>query len=76
MKLLALLAANLRVVALYAAALLGNPLLFWWFELVPLSFVALAGLLWHRRLERELIAESISSIRAGAADDDNPALRS
>ena len=52
MKLQSLLSANVRVIALYAACLAGDPRLFWWFEIIPLSGVALAGILWHRRAER------------------------
>lgn len=51
MKLQALLSANVRVIALYAACLAGTPTLFWWFEIIPLSAVALAGILWHRYSE-------------------------
>ena len=52
MKLQSLLSANVRVIVLYAACLAGNPALFWWFEIIPLSTVALLGILWHRRAER------------------------
>lgn len=51
MKLQALLSGNVRVIALYAACLAGTPTLFWWFEIIPLSAVALAGILWHRYSE-------------------------
>ena len=51
MKLQAVLSANVRVIALYASCLAGTPTLFWWFEIIPLSAVALAGILWHRRAE-------------------------
>ena len=52
MKLLSVLSANVRVIALFVACLAGNPILFWWFEIIPLSAVALAGILWHRAAER------------------------
>jgi CDP-diacylglycerol---serine O-phosphatidyltransferase len=52
MKTLALLSANVRVIAIYVACLAGDPSLFWWFEIIPLSAVALAGILWHRAAER------------------------
>jgi hypothetical protein len=52
MKLLSLLSANVRVIALYLACLAGKPMLFWWFGIIPLSAVALAGILWHRAAER------------------------
>ncbi len=52
MRLLSLETANMRVLAIFVACLMGDPRLFWWFEIVPLSFVAIAGLAWHRRVER------------------------
>lgn len=52
MKLQSLLSGNVRVIAIYAACLAGTPTLFWWFEIIPLSAVALLGILWHRRAER------------------------
>jgi hypothetical protein len=44
----------MRVVAIYLACLAGNPMLFWWWELGPLSLVTAAGIIWHRRIERRL----------------------
>lgn len=52
MKLQSLLSANVRVIAIYVACLLGAPTLFWWFEIVALSAIAIAGVVWHRRAER------------------------
>ena len=52
MRLQSLLSANVRVIAITAACLLGAPPLFWWFEIVALSAVAIAGVVWHRRAER------------------------
>lgn len=52
MKAMALLTANVRVIAIYAASLAGDPILFWWLEIIVLSPVALAGILWHRAAER------------------------
>jgi hypothetical protein len=52
MKAMALLTSNVRVLAIYAACLAGNPILFWLFEIIVLSPVALAGILWHRAAER------------------------
>lgn len=52
MRLQSLLSGNVRVIAIYVSCLAGDPRLFWWFELIPLSAVALAGILWHRRAER------------------------
>jgi phosphatidylglycerophosphate synthase len=51
MKLQALLSGNVRVMAIYVACLAGTPALFWWFEIIILSAVALTGILWHRHAE-------------------------
>ena len=51
MRLLALLSANTRVFAIFLACFAGTPSLFWWFEIVPLTAVAVGGMVWHRRVE-------------------------
>ena len=58
LRLMALLTNNMRVLALYAACLAGDARLFWWLELGPMTAVTIAGLLWHRRVERRLSAEA------------------
>lgn len=58
MRLLSLETANVRVLAIFLACLLGDPTLFWWFEILPLTLVALAGLAWHRRVEQALLQSS------------------
>jgi len=55
MKLLSLETANVRVLAIFLACLIGDPRIFWWIEIVPLTLVAIAGLAWHRRVERALL---------------------
>lgn len=55
LKLMALLSNNMRVTLIYLACLAGNPLIFWWLELTVLSGVALAGIRWHRAVERRLV---------------------
>lgn len=55
MKAMALLSANMRVFAIFIACLAGDPRLFWWFEIGPLSLVAVATIIWHRRAERRLV---------------------
>lgn len=55
MRLLALLTANMRVLALFAACLLGDASLFWWIEIGPMTLVAIAGIAWHRRVESRLL---------------------
>ena len=54
LRLMNLLNANMRIVALYLACLAGDPMLWWWWELGPLTAVTIAGLFWHRRVEARL----------------------
>jgi hypothetical protein len=54
LRLMALLSNNMRVLTLYFACLAGQPRIFWWIELGPLTLVTAAGLLWHRRVEAVL----------------------
>jgi CDP-diacylglycerol--serine O-phosphatidyltransferase len=56
LKLMNLLTANMRIIALYAACLAGDPMLFWWWTLGPLTVVTAAGLIWHRRVEARMAA--------------------
>jgi hypothetical protein len=58
LRLMNLLTANSRIIALYAACLAGDPMLFWWWELGPLTVLTIAGLAWHRRIEARLAAEA------------------
>ncbi|HYG46954.1 MAG TPA: CDP-alcohol phosphatidyltransferase family protein [Allosphingosinicella sp.] len=58
LKLMNLLNANARIVVLYAACLAGDPMLFWWWTLGPLTLVTAAGLIWHRRIEARLAAQA------------------
>lgn len=51
-----LLSSNTRVLALYVACLIGDPRLFWWFEIGPLSALAAAAMIWHRRVEHRFVA--------------------
>ena len=55
MRLQSLLTANVRVWAICIACLAGDPRIFWWFEIVPLTLVAIVGLVWHRRVERAFV---------------------
>jgi hypothetical protein len=52
LKLMALLSNNMRVILIWLACLVGDPRLYWWIELGPLTLVTVAGLAWHRRIER------------------------
>ncbi|HYD37064.1 MAG TPA: CDP-alcohol phosphatidyltransferase family protein [Allosphingosinicella sp.] len=58
LRLMNLLSANMRVLALYAACLAGDPMLWWWWELGPLTAVTLAGVVWLRRVERRMAGNS------------------
>ncbi len=51
------LSANTRVIALYIAMLIGDPRAWWWFEIVPLSLLAVVAILWHRRVEHRFVAQ-------------------
>ena len=41
--------------AIFVACFAGNPRIFWWFEIVALTVVAILGLVWHRRVERSFV---------------------
>jgi hypothetical protein len=58
LRLMALLSNNMRVLLIWLACLLGDPRWFWWVELGPLTLVAIAGIAWHRRVERDLLSPS------------------
>ncbi|MCC2975388.1 CDP-alcohol phosphatidyltransferase family protein [Sphingomonas sp. PL-96] len=55
MRLLRLMTANVRVMTIFIACLAGNPRLFWWVELVPLTAILILGLIWHRSVESRLV---------------------
>jgi hypothetical protein len=57
LRMMSLLSNNMRVAAIYLACLAADPSLFWWWELGPMTAVALAGVWWHRRVERSLLRE-------------------
>lgn len=50
------LSANTRVIAIWLACLIGDPRLYWWLEIVPLSLLAVGTIVWHRRVEAVLAA--------------------
>lgn len=54
MKAMTLLSANTRIFAIFLAAVAGDPRLFWWFEIVPLSIIAIWTIGWHRRAEARI----------------------
>lgn len=63
MRLQSLLSANVRVMLIALACFLGNPRIFWWAEIVPLSIIAVIGLTLHRRVERGYLTNP--TIRGG-----------
>ena len=67
MRLMSLLTANVRVWAIFIACLAGNPKLFWWFELVPLTAVLLVGLVWHRKIEARLVRRLATPAASGSS---------
>ena len=62
MGLMRLLSANMRVLAIFLACLAGNPRLFWWFELIPLTAILVVGLIWHRPVEARLAGTATQSV--------------
>jgi len=56
LRLLSLLSANVRVYVIFLACIAGDPRLFWWFEIVPLTLILITGLSWHRIVEAQFIA--------------------
>lgn len=55
MRFMALLSANVRVLAIYIACLCDEPKSFWWFEIFPLSLIACVAVIWLRRVEARLV---------------------
>jgi CDP-diacylglycerol--serine O-phosphatidyltransferase len=55
LRFMSILSANVRVYAIFVACLAGDPRLFWWFELGPLTMVLVIGLCWHRAVESRLV---------------------
>jgi CDP-diacylglycerol--serine O-phosphatidyltransferase len=55
MRLMTLLSANVRVYAVFLACIAGDPRLFLWFELLPLTVILVVGLSWNRAMESRLI---------------------
>lgn len=56
LRLMVLLTNNVRVILIYAACLAGDPMLYWWVTLGPLTALTAAGLIWHRRAERAMVS--------------------
>lgn len=65
MKWMAWLTANVRVEAIFIACLLGDPRLFWGFEIVVLSLIAAITIARHRAVERRLAGGDTPFLAAG-----------
>ncbi|MBB5716120.1 CDP-alcohol phosphatidyltransferase family protein [Sphingomonas aerophila] len=63
LKAMSLLTANVRVWAIAIACLMGDPRAFWWFEIVPLTLVAVIAIVRHRQVERALARPFYSTDR-------------
>ena len=64
MRLMRLLTANTRIAAIFLACLAGDPRLFWWFEIGPLTLILIIGLVWHRSVEARLACSASPVERA------------
>lgn len=62
LRFMLLLTQNTRVLAIFVACLWSRPEAFWWFEIGPLSIVAIVGIVWQRRVEAGL-ARSLAAAR-------------
>jgi len=72
LHLMSLLSANVRVMALFLACIAGNPSLFWWFELVPLTVILAIGLVWHRSVEYRLVSAAAPRTPAPLPQSSHP----
>ncbi|WP_158010605.1 CDP-alcohol phosphatidyltransferase family protein [Tardibacter chloracetimidivorans] len=54
MKLMSLLSSNARAFTVFLAAVAGDPRLFWWFQIGPLTLVAILAIFWHRWAENRV----------------------
>ena len=55
------LSGNTRVIALYLACVFNAPSLFWWFEIVVLTGLAIVAMGWHRRVESRFVASGTAA---------------
>jgi CDP-diacylglycerol--serine O-phosphatidyltransferase len=58
LRLMSLLSANVRLYAIFFACIGGDPRLYWWFEILPLTAVLGIGIWWHRAVEARLIHDA------------------
>jgi hypothetical protein len=66
LRLMSLLSANVRLYAIFFACIGGDPRLYWWFELLPLTAILGVGISWHRAVESRLIHNAGSKSAAFA----------
>ena len=50
------------VLAVALACLAGSPALFWWFEIGPLTAVAVVGMILHRRVEQRFTSRLLLQV--------------
>jgi len=67
MGLMRVLSANMRVLAIFLASLAGNPRIFWWFELIPLTVILVIGLFWHRAVEARLAGAATQQVSSNSS---------
>src|SRR5205823_3536255 len=58
LRLMSLLSANVRLYAIFFACIGGDPRLYWWFEILPLTAILGIGISWHRTVESRLIRDA------------------
>jgi CDP-diacylglycerol---serine O-phosphatidyltransferase len=58
LRLMSLLSANVRLYAIFFACIGGDPRLYWWFEILPLTVILGIGISWHRAVELQLIHDA------------------
>ncbi len=61
MRLMALLTANSRIIAIWAACLLGNPNIAWWIEIVPMTAIAITSMLLLRHAETRVLSNMMQN---------------
>lgn len=55
------LSGNTRVIAIWLACVFNRPALFWWFEIVVLTGLAVVAMAWHRRVESRFVARAAAA---------------
>jgi hypothetical protein len=55
------LSGNTRIIAIWLACVFNRPALFWWFEIVVLTGLAIVAMAWHRRVESRFVARAAAA---------------